>query len=233
MATTSDTTPLLADSEPLEAGEYQLPQDGTLTNPVQRKPTDYRRTILLTHLAAALSIVAFIFDLTVICIDFASPGGFYLFWSLRERLQILFALSIVTAVTAFLNLSRLRHTRQPLWLWLNLIIDAVIGVYTVCTAPDALVLNFDQTPDSWLPDSRAAQTAQAVIVLLGIGLVAGLAAGLAHLVLFPVRCYASFASQSWQTPQNWRIPGGEFKIEFSIKFLRQDDGGDSSRGAVV
>ncbi len=195
MATTSDTTPLLADSEPLEAGEYQLPQDGTLTNPVQRKPTDYRKTILLTHLAAALSIVAFIFDLTVICIDFASPGGFYLFWSLRERLQILFALvrnpptngqtfhtyqapqSIVTAVTAFLNLSRLRHTRQPLWLWLNLIIDAVIGVYTVCTAPDALVLNFDQTPDSWLPDSRAAQTAQAVIVLLGIGLVAGLAAG--------------------------------------------------------
>lgn len=92
MATTSDTTPLLADSEPLEAGEYQLPQDGTLTNPVQRKPTDYRKTILLTHLAAALSIVALIFDLTVICIDFASPGGFYLFWSLRERLQILFAL---------------------------------------------------------------------------------------------------------------------------------------------
>lgn len=53
----------------------------------------------------------------------------------------------------------------------------MIGVYTVCTAPDALVLNFDQTPDSWLPDSKAAQTAQAVIVLLAIGLIAGLAAG--------------------------------------------------------
>lgn len=92
MATTSDTTPLLADSEPLEAGEYQLPRDGTITTPVQRKPTDYRKAALLTHLAAALSIVAFIFDLTVICIDFASPGGFYLFWNLRERLQILFAI---------------------------------------------------------------------------------------------------------------------------------------------
>lgn len=92
MANTSDTTPLLADSEPLEAGEYQLPQDGTITTPVQRKPTDYRKTILLTHLAAALSIVAFLFDLTVICIDFARPGGFYLFWNLRERLQILFAI---------------------------------------------------------------------------------------------------------------------------------------------
>ncbi|KAL4923916.1 uncharacterized protein BDV17DRAFT_295920 [Aspergillus undulatus] len=221
MATPSDTTPLLADSEPLEAGEYTIPQDGAgaITTPAP-KPPYFRTTVVLTHLSAGLAILAFLFDLVVICIDAASPGGFYLFWNLRERLQVLFAISILALITTSLNLARLRHVRRSLWLWVNLIIDAVIVIYTVTLAPEALALNFDQSPTSWLPDRRAATTAQSVIVLLGVGLGAGLGVGLTHFVLFPLRCYAAFVEGSWDT---WRVPGGEFKVEFSIKFLRQEE----------
>ncbi|KAL4863976.1 hypothetical protein BDV12DRAFT_189258 [Aspergillus spectabilis] len=222
MASASDTTPLLADSEPLEAGDYTLPQD-RITTSLPEKPPFFRATVVLTHLSTVLSIIAFLFDLIVIFVDVAHPHGFYLFWNLRELVQAMFGISILTIVASSLNLLRLRHARAPLWLWVNLIFDAVIVAYTVTCGPEALALNFDQSPDTWLPDTGAAETARAVIVLLGIGLIAGLLAGLVHLILFPLRCYASFRSGAWQSPQTWRLPGGEFKIEFSIKFLRQED----------
>ncbi|KAL4921435.1 hypothetical protein BDW62DRAFT_174680 [Aspergillus aurantiobrunneus] len=230
MASASDTTPLLADPEAQESGQYRVPQDGVINTPPQEKPPYFRPTIVLSHLSAALSIIAFIFDLTVICVDAANPGGYYLSWNLRGRLQGLFAISVLALVTSSLNLARLRHARASPFLWVNLIIDAVIVCYTVTLAPEALALNFDQSPSSWLPDNRAADTARAVIVLLGIGLIAGLIAGSVHLILFPIRCYASFVSGSWQSPHVWSIPSGEFRIEFSIKFLRKEDGRDS-RGA--
>ncbi|KAL5341186.1 hypothetical protein BJX70DRAFT_76862 [Aspergillus crustosus] len=230
MASASDTTPLLADSEPLEGGEYTFPQDTIITASRLEKPPFFRTTVALTHLSAAFSIIAFIFNLTVIFIDVAHPNGYYMFWTLRELVQSMFGISILTIVVSSLNLLRLRYNRVPLWFLVNLIFDAVIVAYTVSRGPEALALNFDQSPDTWLPDTGAADTARAVIVLLGIGLIAGLLVGLVHLILFPLRCYASFRNGSWQSPQTWRLPGGEFKVEFSIRFLRQEEPGRRNSG---
>ncbi|KAL2830553.1 hypothetical protein BDW59DRAFT_18469 [Aspergillus cavernicola] len=228
MASASDITPLLANSEALEAGEYERPQDVDHITAIQHHPTpSLRTTVVLTHLSAVLAILGFIFDITVISIDAAAPNGFYMYWNLRERVQGMFGISILTVIASSLNLARLRHSRQPLWTWVNLIIDAVIVIYTINLAPEAIALNFDQSPDSWLPDEKAASVARAVVVLLGIGLISGLIGGLVHLILFPLRCYASFKSGSWRNPQAWRIPSGEFKIEFSVKFLRQEGARES------
>ncbi|KAL2870664.1 uncharacterized protein BJX67DRAFT_245277 [Aspergillus lucknowensis] len=233
MASTSDSTPLLADSEALEAGEYNLPGDQTqdLTTTPQQKEPGVRATIILTHISAALSIIAFLFDLTAIAIGAISPHGYYIFWGLQTRLQTMFAISILTFIISSLNMARLRHSRRPLWLGVNLIVDAVAVVYTASVGPDALARNFNESPDSWLPDEGAVAIAKAVIVVLGIGLISGLLVGLVHLILFPVRCYASIKSGSWQTPQTWRIPSGEFKIEFSIKFLRQEELQEERQGS--
>ncbi|KAL3455441.1 hypothetical protein BJX64DRAFT_71121 [Aspergillus heterothallicus] len=219
MASTSDTTPLLADADHLDGNEYQHGEDNTITC---RKEPFSRTTIVLTALSAFLSVVAFVFDLTVIAIDAATPHGYYLFWGLRYRVRHMFGMSILTLVFSHLNLVSIKHLRRPLWLWANLVVDAVTVVYVVSTAPEALSQNFRQSPDSWLPDTGAANTARAVIVLLGIGLISGLLVAFIHLIHFPVRCYASLKSGSWQAPRSWRVPGGEFKVEFSIKFIRQE-----------
>ncbi|KAL5048711.1 hypothetical protein BDW71DRAFT_205404 [Aspergillus fruticulosus] len=223
MASASENTPLLADSGPLEAGEYQVFQDHSVTS-APANPPYFRTIVVLIHLSAALSVLAFVLYLAVISIDTASPGGFYLSWDFEQRIQALCVTSILSSVASALNLAHLRHARRSIWLWLNLLIDAVIAFFTFMLVPGALALNFNQSPDSWLPDRRAVATAWAVIVLLGIGLIAGLFVGLAHLVLFPVRCFASFRSEQSQSPWAWRIPGGEFSVEFSVKFLWQEDG---------
>ncbi|KAL4803855.1 hypothetical protein BDV18DRAFT_40055 [Aspergillus unguis] len=257
MASTSETTPLLADSEPLNDNERSNPEAGVTSTSTEDKPPYYRTTVVLTHLSAALSIIALVFDLAGLCIDAASSNGFYLFWDLRSYVQGLFALSILSTITSSLNLARLRHARRPLWLIINLIVDGVIICYTVALGPEALARDLDQDPNSWLPDKGAAYTAKTVVVVLAIGIIAGLLVGfvslslshrilaffacfcfdgkwavlmlvyrLIHLVLLPLRCYVAFVSGSWRT---WTVPTGEFKIEFSVKFLRQQEGSGESR----
>ncbi|KAL2849558.1 hypothetical protein BJY01DRAFT_245845 [Aspergillus pseudoustus] len=216
MASTSDTTPLLADTE------YQT-EDNNITTVHQKKDPLIRTTLVLTILSALLSAIAFLFDLTVLAIDAATPHGYYLFWGLRSRVRHMFGISVLTLVFSHLNLASIKHSRRPLWLWVNIVVDAVTVVYVVSTAPEALSQSFNQSPDSWLPDNGAANTTRAVIVLLGIGLISGLLVAFVHLIHFPVRCYTSLKSGSWQAPQSWRVPGGEFRINFSIKFLRQEE----------
>ncbi|KAL2799875.1 hypothetical protein BJX66DRAFT_230805 [Aspergillus keveii] len=220
MASASDTTPLLADADPLAGSEQN---EDNITTFRQKKEPFFRITVALTIFSAVFSTIAFVFDLIVIAIDSAAPHGYYLFWGLRYRVHHMFGISVLTLIFSHLNLASIKHSRRPLWLWVNLIVDAVTVVYVVGTAPEALSQNFHQSPDSWLPDTGAANTTRAVIVLLGIGLVSGLVVAFVHLVHFPVRCYASLKSGSWQAPQSWKVPGGEFKIDFSIKFLRQEE----------
>ncbi|KAL4800714.1 hypothetical protein BDV19DRAFT_383732 [Aspergillus venezuelensis] len=232
MATTSETTPLLADPEASSSNEHQVSQDGAgVTTIPAAKPPYFRAIVVLTHFSAALSILAFICLLTIICIGAAGPGGFYLFYRLRENVQILLGLSILTLIISSLNLLRLRHAQRQLWLLVNLIVDAILIVNLVTTIPAALDGNFDQNPDTWLPDKKAYKTAQAVIVILGIGLVSSLIIGLAHLALLPLRCYTAAVGGGWDS---WRVPGGEFRIEVAVKFLRQEDGtGTAERQARV
>ncbi|KAL4952689.1 hypothetical protein BDW69DRAFT_185210 [Aspergillus filifer] len=221
MATTSETTPLLADPGAPSSIEHQISQDGAGVTTPAAKPPYFRAIVVLTHLSAALSILAFICLLATICINTAGPGGFYLFYWLRDYVQILLGLSILTLIISSLNLLRLRHSQRQLWLPVNLIVDAILIVNLVTNIPEALDRNFDQSPGTWLPDKKAYNTAQAVIVLLGVGLVSSLIIGLAHLALFPLRCYAATVGGGWDS---WRVPGGEFRIEVAVKFLRQEAG---------
>ncbi|KAL4819660.1 hypothetical protein BDW67DRAFT_134241 [Aspergillus spinulosporus] len=220
MTSVSENTPLLAESEPRETnGNQSLQNHSVATAPA--KPY-FRTIVVLTHFSAALSVPALVLYLTVSSIDIAGPGGFYLSWNLATRIHALAITSILSVLASVLNLARLRHARRPLWLWLNLPIDAAITFSSVVLVPGALILNFNQSPDSWLPDHGAAVTARAVIVFLAIGLIAGLIVGLTHLALFLLRCFASIQSEPSQSARSWRIPGGELRIEFSVKFLRQE-----------
>ncbi|KAL4741172.1 hypothetical protein BDV11DRAFT_78260 [Aspergillus similis] len=228
MASVSENTPLLAESEPLETNEYQVSQNHSVTT-APAKPPYFRTIVVLTHISAALSVPALVLYSTVISIETARPGGFYLPWHLATRIHVLAVINILSLLASALNLARLRHARRLLWLWLNLLIDAAITFYSLVLVPGALTLNFDQSPNSWLPDRGAAATARAVIVLLGIGLITGLFVGLAHLVLFPLRCFASIQRGPSQSPRTWKIPGGEFRVEFSVRFLRQEEANRESR----
>ncbi|KAL4752043.1 hypothetical protein BDW72DRAFT_78055 [Aspergillus terricola var. indicus] len=231
MASVSENTPLLAELEPQETDGYQISQNHSV-NTAPSKPY-FRTIVILSHLSAGFSVVAFVLYLTVISIETAGPGGFYLSWDLATCIHSLAFTSILSLLASAFNLVRLRHARRPLWLWLNLPIDAAITFSSLVLVPGALALNFNQSPDSWLPDRGAAATARAVIVFLGIGLIAGLFVGLAHLVLFPLRCFASIQSEPSQSPRTWRIPGGELRVEFSVRFLRQDEANRESRDSEV
>ncbi|KAL3479317.1 hypothetical protein BJX99DRAFT_255577 [Aspergillus californicus] len=222
MASASDTTPLLADSE------YYENNDATLEHP---KTPYLGQTVVLTILSTAFSILAFVTDLTVLSIDAAAPHGFYLYFMIRGGVRIMFIISTITLLISSLNLVRLKRFHRTLPTVLNIVIDAVIIFYSLAVGPAALIENFDQSSDWWLPDEGAAKVATAVIVLLAIGLISGIIVGGIHLVLFVLRCYAFVKTGSWQR-QNWRIPSGEFKVEFSIKFQRQEEErqvGDQSR----
>ncbi|RDW79032.1 uncharacterized protein DSM5745_05884 [Aspergillus mulundensis] len=224
MASVSESTPLLADSGPQEVGEYGIAQESTDTPSPQARPPYHRIIVVLTHLSAALSVLALVLYLTVGSLDAAGPGGFYLFWNLVVAIRDLAAICILASIASSLNLARLRHARRPLWLWPNLLVDAVVVFFTFIIVPGALAEASAINPDSWLPDRRGVATARAVIVLLIVGLIASLLVGLAHLALLFLRCFAFFQSEPSQGPRTWRVPGGEFRVEFSIKFLRQGDG---------
>ncbi|KAL4902994.1 hypothetical protein BDW74DRAFT_157246 [Aspergillus multicolor] len=224
MASASERTPLLADSGPQEVSEYGIAQETTNTTSPQAKPPYHRKIVVLTHLSAALSVFALVLYVAVVFLDAARPGGFYLYQDLTLAIKGLITICILASVFSSLNLARLRHARRPLWLWPNLLVDAVIAFLTFAIVPEAVWDISIIHPDSWLPDRVGVATAKAVIALLGFALFASLLVGLGHGALFFQRCFAFFQSEQSRDVRMWRIPGGEFRIEFSIKFLRQEDG---------
>jgi hypothetical protein len=89
MTSASDTTPLLADADPL-GGSAQ--NEENITTFRQKKEPFSRATVVLTIFSAFFSTIAFVFDLIVIAIDSAAPHGYYLFWGLRYRVHHMFGI---------------------------------------------------------------------------------------------------------------------------------------------
>ncbi|KKK20917.1 hypothetical protein ARAM_004502 [Aspergillus rambellii] len=223
--TEDTTTPLLVDSEPLESGEYEIHNVQTMP----RKPPYLRATIILTHAAAAFSAVALIFDLTAIILNGISPHDVYLFYRLDEGVRCLVMVNIVSVIASALNLTRLRRTRRSLPLLINLVFDGLIVFLTSTYAPDGVARNLEQDPNYWGPDADAVATATALQIIVGVGMGCSLVAGLAHLALFGLRLYGSFKAGAWRSPQTWKLPGGELKLEFSVRFRRQEGAAPAPR----
>lgn len=93
--------------------------------------------------------------------------------------------SLPSIIFSSLNLARFRRARRPLSLILNLIVDGFLVFEIVPLGSQALSRFYDED-FYWWHNGKARAAAKAELVILGIGLVANLVAGLVlSLNLFP------------------------------------------------
>lgn len=143
---------------------------------------------------------------------------------------------------SFLNLARLYLWNRPIWLWLNLILDLAIAVFSIGNGLSMLGLDgskWDADVPLWF--IRIAQVVAWLAVVFGsviskvssllfflIHINAHWTSRLIHVALFLVRCFLSFSYRPWREYRNWTLPRGRFSIEFKVQFIRQSDNAEAS-----
>jgi hypothetical protein len=146
---------------------------------------------------------------------------------------------------SFLNLARLYLWNRPIWLWLNLILDLAIAVFSIGNGLSKLGLDgseWDVGVPLWF--IRIAQVVFLLAVIFGSVIPTSLLfflihinthwkSRLIHLALFLVRCFLSFSYRPWREYRNWTLPRGRFSIEFKVQFIRQSDNAEASPDATA
>ncbi|KAI9039783.1 uncharacterized protein KD926_009126 [Aspergillus affinis] len=216
MTDTSENTPLLRSVDPEPIGEYES------RNPPAPNPADHslRFVTTLTWVSLVLSVFVVAFGLTVNVLDETNDGeSYYIPWDLRGTIRIIAIMALSTALISFLNLVRLRQSHRALWLWLNLVFDFVIAFYAVLGSCMGMTRDWYDCS----PESQDCQLARWVKLFISVTFGFGFALGINHLILFLFRCALAFQSRFWQRLQHLRLPAGQFTVEFTVKFLRQED----------
>lgn len=148
---------------------------------------------------------------------------------------------------SFLNLARLYLWNRPIWLWLNLILDLAIAVFSIGNGLVELDLDgsgWDAVVPLWFV--RIAQVLSWLAVVFGsvipkitsllfflIHINTHWASRLIHMALFLVRCFLSFSYRPWREYRNWTLPRGRFSVEFKVQFIRQSDNAEASPDATA
>ncbi|KAH8432483.1 uncharacterized protein LDX57_010120 [Aspergillus melleus] len=219
MTDISENTPLLRSADPDPIGEHES-HDPSTSNPEDHS---LRFVTTLTWVSLALSVLVVTFDLTVIILDENNHNeGYYMPWDLREVIKVMGVVGLSSALFSFLNLIRIYLSHRPLWLWLNLVADFLIAFFAILSAGPGIVQDWSYTCS---PDSYECQLAQPTRLCTFLTLGFAFVLGINHLVLFFLRCALVFQSRFWRGLQNWRLPGGQLTVEFTIKFLRQEGQG--------
>ncbi|PLB48526.1 hypothetical protein P170DRAFT_438110 [Aspergillus steynii IBT 23096] len=216
MADISENTPLLRDSSDSGAAEHER-HDIPTQNPADNS---LRFVTALTWSSLVLAVLVVAFDLTVNILEETNYGsGYYMPWVMRIAITAMCVVGLATVLISFLNLVRLYHSQRALWLWLNLIFDFIIALYSIVYCGQGIVLNWAETCD---PSSENCRFTRRIEAFAYITLGFGLALGITHLVLFFLRCALAFRMRFWRGFQHWRLPAGQLTVEFTIKFLRQE-----------
>jgi hypothetical protein len=129
-----------------------------------------------------------------------------------------------------------------MWLWLNMILDLAITVYSIGSGLPRLGLDgsgWDADIPLWF--IHFAQVVFWLAVVFGsvipriypllfffsIHIDTHWISRLIHLALFLVRCFLSFSYRPWRGYRNWALPRGRFSIEFKVQFIRQSDNAEA------
>ncbi|QSS53906.1 hypothetical protein I7I53_01310 [Histoplasma capsulatum var. duboisii H88] len=130
-------------------------------------------------------------------------------------------LGMATALISFLNLVCLYIRRKAMPLVLNLVVDPIVVFYSFGWSVTGLVEN-----SPWC-EPECDGTSKWIQLLAGIGLSFALGLGLTHLALFLMRCVLAirwvFEQRRNSSGPLFRIPTGQFTVEFTIRLLRQDN----------
>ncbi|KAJ6085105.1 hypothetical protein N7499_004734 [Penicillium canescens] len=221
MSRTTEDTPLLLDPT---ADELGSPNDERYAPIVERHQQRCAKTIfILTWSSALLAVFILVLDLTIIFIFLARIRNI-MPWPPESALVALLLTLLAAGLISFLNLARLYLWNRPIWLWLNLILDLAIAVFSIGNSLSMLGLDgpgWDADVPLWF--IRIAQIVSWLAVVFG----------LIHLALFLVRCFLSFSYRPWREYRNWTLPRGRFSIEFKVQFIRQSDNAEASADATT
>ncbi|KAJ6150550.1 hypothetical protein N7471_001749 [Penicillium samsonianum] len=219
MSRTTEDTPLLLDPT---ADELGSPNGERYAPIVERHQQRCTKTIfILTWSSALLAVFILVLDLTIIFI-FLARFGYISPMPPEGTLLALLGTLLAAGLISFLNLARLYLWNRPIWLWLNLILDLAIAVFSIGNS----LLELDLDGSGWDADVplwliHIAQVLSWLAVVFG----------LIHLALFLVRCFLSFSYRPWREYRNWTLPRGRFTIEFKVQFIRQTDNAEASPDA--
>ncbi|KAJ6115279.1 hypothetical protein N7486_001057 [Penicillium sp. IBT 16267x] len=222
MSRTTEHTPLLLDPT---ADELGSPNDDDRYAPiVERHQQRCTKTIfILTWSSALLAVFILVLNLTIIFIFLARFGNI-MPWAPEGALVALLWTLLAAGLISFLNLARLYLWNQPIWLWLNMILDLDIAVLSIGNGLSKLGHDgsrWDADVPPWF-----ICIAQVVFWLAVVF-------GLIHLALFLVRCFLSFSYRPWREYRNWTLPRERFSIKFKMQFIRQSDNDEASPDATA
>ncbi|KGO46239.1 hypothetical protein PEX2_067300 [Penicillium expansum] len=214
MSRTTEDTPLLLEST---ADELGSPNDEQHNPIVERHQQRCAKTIfILTWSSALLAVFMLVLNLIIIFISL-TLFGYIRPWAPEGTLIALFLTLLAAGLISFLNLARLYLWNRPIWLWLNLILDLAIAVFSIGSGVSQLGLDgsgWDSDVPLWF--IRTAQVLSWLAVVFA----------LIHLALFLVRCFLSFSYRPWREYRKWTLPRWRFNIEFKVKVIRLSDNAD-------
>jgi hypothetical protein len=266
MSRTTEDTPLLLDPSVDELGS---PTDERYAPIVERHQQRCTKTIFtLTWSSALLAAFILVVDLAIIFIFLARFGNImpwapegalvallltvcfnvmHVYTPHQENRPLTRQQLLAAGLISFLNLARLYLWNRPVWLWLNLILDLAITVFSIGNGISMLGLNgsrWDAEIPLWF--IRIAQVVSGLAVVFGsvipnicslhfplIHIHTHRASRLIHLALFLVRCFLSFSYRPWREYRNWTFPRGRFSIEFKVQFIRQSGNAEASLDATA
>ncbi|EEH42077.2 hypothetical protein PAAG_03998 [Paracoccidioides lutzii Pb01] len=213
MTDRSETTPLLIDAS---AGASTANEQNDVISYRQTPGRPFCGTFYLTWLSIIISVLTFTFLFAAVIINQYPSSQYKLDWRVEDGCVMMIELSVAAAFLSFLNLAYIYFRQRPMWLFLNLAIDAFVSGYSFVIDIQGLLLNSKPCQ----PGPRCGEISKRTRMFAGIGLSFGLALGFIHLTLFLIRCTIAIRSRSeHELPRSFRAPNGDLRLEFTIRLL--------------
>ncbi|KAK3295067.1 uncharacterized protein B0H64DRAFT_402516 [Chaetomium fimeti] len=214
-----------------------LPQNGS------RPPTrPVPRAVIAGHWVTALGgILAISLAVAVYAINqYNSPRVYHLIWTIQDNISPTLFAGILSASWAIGNLVRVRRVGVLMPALVAAIIHAGLAMFFVMTSIQAADTLLQVRPCRVYGDVgdderflRCEQWAAKFHILLWTYLASAFLLGCAHAVLFVSSCASPFRDPSWRRNlSTWRFPTGQLTVEFTVKFLRQEQPSGAAQNAA-
>ncbi|KAK1750347.1 hypothetical protein QBC47DRAFT_120603 [Echria macrotheca] len=226
----TETTPLLPGPAPNSGTDENTPtqQSGPIRLAI------WGQRILLTDglVVAVLALaVPFVAALT-------GPPRYSLPWIVGDASPQLLTTGLLSFVWAAANLAHFNLNQRFLHRIINTLIHAVLAMYVLAAAVAAMITLYEdsgracsiygQDPEEGY--FKCKKWAIKFHVMVWIYLALAVALGLTHILMFVLSCSSTWwggtPGMPWPSmpgPGPWRFPAGQISVEFTIKFLRQQD----------
>ncbi|KAK4443513.1 hypothetical protein QBC34DRAFT_202048 [Podospora aff. communis PSN243] len=195
-------------------------------------PRPVPRWVRISHWAAAVDglIIAALCFTIVIIEEYYRPRMYSLPWGVKEWVMpnIFFGLiSTAWAASSLVRIWRMGELMPPL---VASLVHAFLGGMLLVTFTNGAVeVLHDRQRCRWygpvdpIREHECDVWAAKFVVLLWVYLGAVFVLGVVHAALFVFTCAGPFRGIAWrESLRSWKFPTGQFTVEFTVKFLRQD-----------